>query len=211
MAKQPKPKTCKLKTCGKQFVPERKGQKCCDIICATKQGKIEVAQQEKKEDNRIKREWYENNKTLSAWMEDLQDVVNAIIKLIDFKVPCIATNVLTGKRNSGHYYEKTAVPHIRFHLNNLHIQSEHSNRWKRGDLMRYREGLEYVYGLDYLKRVEALKELPAPEFTIDYVKEKIVIARKIVKELKKVERVYSTEERIELRNKYNEELGIYQN
>jgi hypothetical protein len=41
------------------------------------------------------------------------------------------------------------------------------------------------------------------------VKEKIMLSRQVVKELKQHEKVYSTPERIELRFKYNNRIGIY--
>jgi hypothetical protein len=46
---------------------------------------------------------------------------------------------------------------------------------------------------------------PSADQIIEWTK----IARKIVAELKNADQVYTTEERWELREKYNQQLGIY--
>lgn len=206
--KKPKQYTCKYRPCSKKFVREREGQEVCSVECGLAKAKIEVQKATKKEDARLKREFYDQNKTLTKWLDDLQNVINTIVRLIDFKQPCIATGAITGKKNAGHFYAKNAVPSIRFNLHNLHLQSEHSNKWKRGDAQRYKEGLIHVYGQEYWQWVEALNSIPDQEWTVDQVKDKISVAKKIVKELKPIERVYSTTERISLRDKYNLELGF---
>jgi hypothetical protein len=208
--KKPKLRSCKYRPCRKKFVRERADQEVCSIECAILRAKDDLRKAEKKEDARIKREYYENRRTLTNWLDYLQDFVNTIILLIDFKQPCIATGAVTGKKNAGHFYAKNAIPAIRFNLHNLHLQSEHSNNWKRGDPHRYKEGLIYVYGQAYWELVENLNATPDPELTIDQVKEKINIAKGIGKELRKHKgKVYSTPERIALRFKYNSVLGIY--
>ena len=207
--KKPKLYTCKYRPCRKKFIREREGQECCSIPCAMARAKIEVGKADKKENARIKREFYENDKTMTAWLNDLQNAINTVVRTIDYNQPCIATGAMQGKRNAGHYYAKNALPAIRFQLHNLHIQSEHSNKWKRGDSQRYKEGLIQVYGQAYFDMVEALSSTPEPEWTVDMVKEKITITKQIVKELKQTEKVYSTPERIELRFKYNNRIGIY--
>lgn len=151
----------------------------------------------------------ENLKTLSEWKKDLQIEINRIVQAIDKNWPCIATGATTGKRNSGHYISIGSNDTIRFHLENIWNQSEHSNTWKSGDTLRYQDGIVYLYGQEYLNRLNRLKMIHPVKLSIDDLKQKIKIARKILRELRSLDKTYSLAERIELRVKYNLELGIY--
>jgi len=70
--------------------------------------------------------------------------------------------------------------------------------------------LEQVFGKDHLEIVMALKSYPALRITIEEIKEKISIARSIVKWLKLQEREFTTIERLELRRSINNQIGIYE-
>lgn len=148
-------------------------------------------------------------KTLSDWKNDLQKEINTIVREIDKGHPCIATGTMEGKRNAGHYISIGANQTLRFHLENIWNQSEHSNMWKSGDTLRYQEGIVKLYGKGYLEYLNSLQSLKTINITIDEIKEKISIARSIVKWLKLQDREFTTEERLQLRKKFNEQLGIY--
>lgn len=151
----------------------------------------------------------EKVKTLAEWKADLQKEINTIVRLIDFGSGCIATGAKTGKMNAGHFYGTLASPHIRYHLHNIFLQSEHSNVYKSGDTIRYQDGLKKMYGQEYFEYVEGLRKTPPIKLTVEAIKDKIIIARLIVKELKELGNTYSVAERIELRNEFNRRLGIY--
>jgi hypothetical protein len=161
----------------------------------------------KKEKSKAK----EKLKTLSDWKSDLQKEINAIVRLIDNGWGCIATGSKKGKMNAGHYIGVGANETLRFHLENIWLQSEHSNMWKSGDTLRYQDGIVELYNKDYLERLNNLKSIPPIKLTVDEIKEKISIARSIIKWLKLQDRQFTWSERIELRIRFNKELGIYNN
>lgn len=155
------------------------------------------------------KEQKESLKTLSNYKNDLQKEINQIVRLIDKGWPCIATNVLNGKKNAGHYISVGSNDTIRFHLENIWLQSEHSNMWKSGDTLRYQEGIERLYGKEYLERLNSLKNTPPIKLSKEEIKDKISIARGIVKWLIIQDRQFTPSERLELRKEFNKKLGIY--
>lgn len=182
------------------------------IAKALEKGRAALKKQVK-ETNKEQRAWrkeaIEKLKTLSDWKNDLQADINLIARLIDKGQPCIATGKYEGKMAGGHFIAVGANQTIRFNLLNIHIQSFHSNSWKGGDNHRYREGVKKVYGQAVLDEMEALQSTPVIKLTVDEIREKISIAKQIVKELKAADETYTPQERIELRKKINERLGIY--
>lgn len=153
----------------------------------------------------------EKLKNLSDWKADLQKEINSIVRLIDNDWGCIATGAKTGKMNAGHYIGVGANETLRFHLENIWLQSEHSNMWKSGDTLRYQDGIIQLYGKEYLERLNSFKSIKPIKLTIDEVKEKISITRSIIKWLKLQDRNFNVVERLELRKKFNEQIGIYEN
>lgn len=157
----------------------------------------------------FKNDLREKLKTLSNWKADLQKEINLIIRLIDNGHGCIATNSLNGKKNAGHYIGIGANETLRFHLENIWLQSEHSNMWKSGDILRYQDGIVSLYGKDYLERLNSFKSIEPIKLTIDEIKDKIKICREIIKWLKEQDRMFDKDERLSLRKLFNEKIGIY--
>lgn len=151
----------------------------------------------------------EKLKTLSDWKNDLQKEINAIVREIDKGHPCIATGATSGKMNAGHYIGVGANDTLRFHLENIWIQSEHSNMWKSGDTLRYQDGIISLYGKEYLESLNSLKTIQPIKLSIDEIKEKIPICRGILKWLKLQDRMFTNQERLELRKEFNEKINIY--
>ena len=195
----------KCKQCKQPFEPQRPLQYVCSIPCSYEYSK---KLQEKKEKEKFK-ELKEKCKQKRDFLNDLQNEINTIVRLIDNNQPCIATGLNNGKRNAGHYISRGSNPTIRFNLHNIHIQSEHSNSYKAGDTTRYKEGIINIYGADYLEFMDSLQQTPKLNLSIDEIKLAIKEARAIVKELKSDDLTYSVEERKELREKFNKRIGIY--
>jgi hypothetical protein len=156
-----------------------------------------------------KKELKEKLKTLSDYKNDLQKEINTIVRLIDNGHPCIATKSFGGKMNAGHYISIGSNSTIRFHLENIWLQSEHSNMWKSGDTLRYQEGIVELFGKDYLDHLNSLKMIPAIKLSINDLKEKILICRIFVKELKNCNKIFSNMDRISIRKELNAKIGIY--
>ena len=181
---------------------------CIKAFVAYNRG--ERAKNEQKSWNQRKEILKDKVKTLSDYKKELQTLINAIVRMIDFGQPCIATGATTGKMNAGHYISIGSNDTLRYHFDNIHIQSEHSNTWKSGDTIRYQEGLKRVYGQEYFDYVESLRSIPAIKLTIFELKEKIIIARKILKDLQAPpEQIYDRSARLYLRKNFNRKLGIY--
>jgi iron only hydrogenase large subunit-like protein len=204
-------KSKKCKVCGGSFTPKRSTlEQVCSIDCAIILGKSKVKKEvlanNKKETSILR----EKLKTLSEWKKDLQVEINSIVREIDKGWPCIATNSFDGKKNAGHYISVGSNQTLRFHLENIFIQSEHSNSWKSGDTIRYQEGIKKTFGVDYMEYMNGLQQIQPIQLTINDVKEKIPIARGLLKWLKLQDRKFTTEERISLRKEFNNQLGIYE-
>jgi hypothetical protein len=202
-----KPKQCK--TCKTKFTPDRQFQQTCSFDCAIGLVKFNQAKKAKKDWVKEKAERKEKITTLSEWKGLLQIVINQIVRLIDNNVGCIATGAKTGKFNAGHYVSRGSNDTIRFNLHNIFLQSEHSNSYNSGDTIRFQEGLKKIYGLDYFEYVESLRNTKPLHLTIETIKEKIIIAKLIRKELIELGNTYTAAERIHLRFEYNDRIGIY--
>lgn len=209
----------KCKYCKNTYTPKFSSlEKCqkedCRIAYAMEvvsKQKIAKEKKAKQEYTKEKLEAREKLKTLSEWKKDLQTEINSIVREIDKGHPCIATNTTNGKANAGHYIGVGANDTLRFHLENIWLQSEHSNSWKSGDTIRYQQGIVSLYGKDYLEYMNALQSIEPIKLSIQDVKEKIPIARSILKWIKLQNRKFSLEERISLRKRFNSELRIYKN
>lgn len=140
----------------------------------------------------------------------VQPIINKIARQIDYGNPCVPTGNYEGKMAGGHFTSVGANRTICMNLHNIFIQSFHSNSWKGGDDKRYRASLIRIFGQDYLEFIEGLnshRPIKLSKQELIEIKEK---AQKISLHLEKNLQVLDPEQRIELRNIINEELGIYE-
>lgn len=207
-----KPKKCKQ--CKESFVPKYPIQPVCDYLCAIEYNR---AKQEKKqlEDTKKKdKETKESLKKPAEFKKDLETEINHIVRLIDKGHECISSGVQKYIVNAGHMYSVGAFPSLRFNLLNIYAQSVQDNKNKHGNGVIYKERIKEVFGNEVSEEIENLKILyPELKLSIPELKEKITISRAIVKSLKKIvedeEIPFTTEMRIKLRRKLNEQLGMY--
>lgn len=202
----------RCKHCKTKFVPKKFLQKYCleteECIKAFLSHAKEVkAKQQRAKDKKIR----ESLKSNSDYLKELQKEINTIVRLIDKGSQCISTlKPLNDKFDAGHLYSVGSNPALRFHLDNIHAQSVYANQYLSGDQINYINGLIGVYGKCYKDYVLNLKSVyKVLKLSQDELKEKITIARQIVKELKVLDLQYPPKVRIQLRKKYNERLGIY--
>ena len=150
----------------------------------------------------------EELKTISDYKKILQTEINKLVRIIDYGCKCIATG-LNGKMSAGHFHSVGSNETLRYNLHNIHRQSFHSNSARAGDHVRYSNGLINEYGKDYYNYVMFdLQTIDIIKLKIYEIKEATKIVRKIIKEMPE-SAVYTKAERIELRTKYNLEIGIY--
>lgn len=157
------------------------------------------------------KEMKENVKTKSDYERELQKEINTIVRLIDKEQVCISTlKPLNAKYDAGHLFSVGSTPALRFNLNNIFAQSVYANQYLSGDQINFINGLSQLYGENYKDYVLNLKSVYKDlKLHIYEIKDKIKIAREIVKELKEQNQSYDPDTRRFLRNIYNLRIGIY--
>jgi len=201
-----------FKGCGKPTYKRTNGlcDSCLyDFYTTDERGKIIFAKRKiqvvSKREKETKKELKEKT---TNWKERLQDNVNKIVRLIDKDLLCLARNQ-RGKINAGHVFARGGNQTIRYNLHNIHRQSAQSNHWQNDDGL-LREGIIKEYGSNYMDFIASLRQTPQIKYNDKEYKDIALKASKIALRLKKLDLNYSLTERIELRNKINLELGIYE-
>lgn len=200
--------------CKQKFTPIRFLQKHCNdekcVDASIQYARDKVKLNKSKEWQNEKQSLKTALKSLTDWNNDLQKEINLIIRLIDKGHPCISSQRSLGKNfDAGHLYSRGSNPQIRFHLFNIFAQSVHDNQWKSGNGLEFVNGIELTFGTEIKEYCLSLKGLKENKLTIDELKDKICIARSIVKWLKLQDRTFTTAERIGLRKEFNLKIGIY--
>lgn len=200
-----KQKSCKV--CGGGFQPKRPLQQVCGVTCAYELT-MQLKAKAQAKNNAILEEARE---TTSDLRHKLQTEINKLIRAIDYGQPCISCGVLKQHMEAGHFWHKSknSASECTFHLWNLSSQCKYCNRFQNGNLSKYGQGIEKIYGEEIYN---LLHDLPTMyrglNWSKDELKEFIRVAKLINKSMPKQE-VYSTEKRIELRSKFNNQLKIY--
>jgi hypothetical protein len=193
--------------CAKPFEPKRPLQQVCGIACAYEltmqlKAKAQAKNNAILEEARI---------TTSDLRHKLQTEINKLIRAIDYGQPCISCGVLKQHMEAGHFWHKSknSASECTFHLWNLSAQCKYCNRFQNGNLSKYGQSIEKIYGEEIYN---LLHDLPTMyrglNWSKDELREFIRVAKLINKSMPKQE-VYSTEKRIELRSKFNNQLKIY--
>lgn len=203
MTRKLKERVCKIG--GEKFMPIRPFQPTC-FEHAGEWIQKENAKKWRKEGKEVKAKL----KTHSQWQCDLQPLVNHISRLIDNGQPCVSCG-RSGKPQGGHYHSMGANNSLRFNLHNIHIQDYYCNVMKGSNKSGYNLGLIKIYGKKYQEYVEydIVRIYPKIKLSIPEIKECIAIAKGIVKELKKMNKIHTPTERLEWRAIYNSTLGIF--
>lgn len=230
-----KPKKCKgigkaisVKGCGNKTLWRRYGL-CADclgeFLFGTDAGKMlmhksimpkakEIVKRNDKAKTKTAKEGLETKSQLEA---KLQKVINAIAREIDKNCFCISSRkpIPKGQEQGGHFISRGSHPALRFHLDNIFLQSVHDNMYKSGNQMAFLDGLRHEYGLEYSEYVQSLKSVyKSLNLSRDEIKEFTVKARYMLSELKKnaspdAGHTFSPEYRISIRRVVNMSIGIY--
>jgi hypothetical protein len=109
----------------------------------------------KKDWNKRKKEEKVKSKNLTNWKDDLQKVVNWIVRKIDEGKPCIShpQHRHNLRMDAGHYYSVATSGDLRFNLHNIHAQGSSANE-RHGGGPDYLNGLSKRYGQDYADYVQ---------------------------------------------------------
>lgn len=204
----------KCRECGEPFTPYNSLQRTCSVECAIEDGQKAVKKEYKKSWAKEKKERLEKLKTHSDYENELQPVINKITALIDKGMNCICCGsqiTSTNRANAGHRFAVGGNNSLRFNLHNIHQSGVCCNKWKNGNPDGYDDGLIKIYGKEYFEYVKW--ELKSSYTIVKLTQMELMAARavamKVVKELEGIGGEYSASERIELRNKFNKQIGIY--
>lgn len=192
----------KCKWCGTVFRPYKTTDKFCSTYCFIDDHK----EKEWKKEVKIRKE---KLKTHKDYIKDFQVIINKLIRIIDFGHNCISCG-RNGKPQSGHYHSTQANPSLRFNLFNIWLQDYYCNVQLSANIIGYNKGLINEFGIQLKEYIETglVAEIREIKPSIPELKEAIEKTKQIIKQLPK-EKIYSKSERIELRKKFNEEIGIY--
>jgi hypothetical protein len=147
--KQLKPRKCRV--CPETFVPFSSLAKVCSVPCAREYNSQQAAKEFKQETKRRK----VAIKTHSQWVKEVQVEFNKYIRARDMGKPCISCGRSSGaKINAGHYRPTSTHPELRFNEINCHLQCEHCNTYKSGNVGEYRFFLIGKIGLPLVEWLE---------------------------------------------------------
>lgn len=176
-----KPKKCKV--CKQVYTPQRQLQQVCSPLCGIKYTQKQKDKAWKKEKAEKKKELM----TLQDWVKIAQATFNTYIRLNDKELnnPCISCRKPLGtKYDAGHFFNANNHWNLRFDERNVHSQCVYCNRHLHGNLLEYRNQLEFYYGATWLAELEKDAKITR-KFTIEEVKEINELYKKKIKNLKK--------------------------
>lgn len=180
-AKQPRPKKCRV--CRETFTPRKALQFVCGIPCSVLHAKQKGEKERKalaKIERKAIREAKEKIKPRAAYMKEAQMVINRYVRLRDAHLGCVSCErpaTWRGQWHASHYRSRSAAPHLRFNLHNIHKACSICNNHLSGNIMGYRPELVRRIGEERVERLEANQGRAG--FTIDYLKRlKLVFAKK---------------------------------
>jgi hypothetical protein len=212
-----KAKICKYSLCGLEFIPVRMGQKTClnaesGYECARGYAAELKAKESQEETKELVKAYRENAKSLSDYKDDLQDLVNKIVRLIDKGHPSMSDNLTNYEVHAGHLISRGNDDTLRFHLFNIWAQSSSDNMYNGGNSTGMRENIKRLFGQEIINLIDGLKaKYPVIKLSKADIVEIKLVASKIIRELEGADKIYTNAERIELRHKINARLNIYQN
>lgn len=227
---EPKEKACKgtgkaisVKGCGTKTLYRRYGlcPDCLsDFLFQTDAGKILMQKSiipkaknlTKTNERKVKKKIKETLETKSQLEAKLQKVINAIVRALDKNCVCISSRkpIPKGQEQGGHFISRGSHPALRFHLDNIFLQSVHDNMYKSGNQIAFLSGLREEYGLEYSEYVQGLKSVyKSLNLSREEIKEATKRAKVLLNNLKKADITYSVEQRKRLRREYNQIIGIY--
>lgn len=213
-------KKCKNPNCKDRFVPMNNNslQKyCLKKEECRKLGYADLIEKQRKQDEKItkqrNKDLKESVRPIGEWKQLLQDEINLIARLLDKGHPCMMCgNPRMKKINGCHYHSVGSNASLRYNLLNIWHGCHSCNSEKGGNIIGYDTCLIATFGEEFWNEVkfDLVRENKRIDLRLPDYKEKIEIAREIVRELKKADKIYDTYERVEMRDKFNKRIKIYE-
>jgi hypothetical protein len=175
-------KTKKCRYCKEDYFPKTTLQKCCYNYECIKQA---VKDAELKTWNKKKTKLKKDLMTTSDWLKIAQQTFNRFIRERDKGQLCISCEQKPKKINAGHYFSAGGHSNLRFNEDNVHLQCEHCNTFKSGNLLNYQIGIEKRIGGERLLKLHELAHV-TKKWTIEELQEINTVYKEKLKELKKL-------------------------
>ena len=147
------------KHCKKEFVKTKPLQYLCSSVCA-----IARVKELKKKDflsgcAKEKKEFYAKHKSATWYINDARVTFQLFIRLRDKNLACISCGSTTSQIwDAGHFYKAEVYTGLIFDERNCHKQCRKCNHFEGGNELHYREDLIARYGVEYVKKIELIKD-----------------------------------------------------
>lgn len=173
-----KPKTLKCKNCKEKHTPFNSLDNWCkNIDCQTAKA-MHLLGQKKKSDKKIrdkeKRDYKENDKSITQVANDTQKPFNEYIRLRDEGLVCISCQKPPKKKNAGHYHNANNHWSVRYNEDNVHLQCEYCNNSLSANLINYRIHLIVKIGIKRLNYIDSIAN-----DTMNYSREELYEIREV--------------------------------
>lgn len=191
MTRALKPKKCRV--CKRTFTPHRSMAVVCSVPCSLEYARKVAARKEakaKREEAKATRAAKEKLKRRADHLGELQDAVNAYVRLRDAADGCISCDrpaTWHGQWHASHFKSVGSHPGLRFNLLNIHKACSICNKWKGGNYAGYKPRLEQKIGKEAVEWLEGPAGHEPLKLTVPEIIAMKAEYRAKVRELKKQE------------------------
>jgi len=179
-------KFTKCKICKNEFVKTRPLQPTCTryecMVDYANQHLSKSVKEKKKQDNKSKKEFNQNDRTLLK--KKVQTMANKYARLRDFYINglrCVTCSSTSGKRDGGHFLPTSSYSAVRYNTNQIFQQCVKCNQYNGGMPKEYRNFMVNKYGESYVIKMEATKNQLRNYSTEYYLKYIRIMSKKIRK------------------------------
>ena len=172
LAKQRRPKKCRVAECRASFVPRESFQTWCSPDCAVviARGRQEKARkslvQVERREIKVRKE---KLKSRADHLREAQQAFNEWVRLRDADLPCVSCGRHhDGQYHAGHWRSVGANPELRFEPLNVWKQCAPCNTHLSGNLVNYRISLLQLIGAEAVAWLEGPH--PARKYTVEEIK-----------------------------------------
>jgi hypothetical protein len=181
---------CKNKQCKKDFIRKTNGQVVCCWQCGIEYAKQNQEKKDKAKKTQTRRElkaFNESDKTVLK--RNAQMLINRYARLRDERerglVCCSCSHRDSGQFDGGHFLPTSGYSAIRYNTNQIHLQCKNCNRFNGGRPKEYRIFMINKYGLEYVEKLEATKNVTR-SYSVEYYQKLIRVVRKKLKKMEKM-------------------------
>ena len=172
LAKQRRPKKCRVAECRASFVPRESFQTWCSPDCAVviARGRQEKARkslvQVERREIKVRKE---KLKSRADHLREAQQAFNEWVRLRDADLPCVSCGRHhDGQYHAGHWRSVGASPELRFEPLNVWKQCAPCNTHLSGNLVNYRISLLQLIGAEKVAWLEGPHS--ARKYTVEEIK-----------------------------------------